>query len=280
MSVGPSEMTCDRTPETLAASWKGELSPGEAEALAAHLAACAACRAEAETLSSLWSGLGRLPEEAPSPRLRERFDALLADTIAAERGGRVLRPDFEAGRPRRPIRTSVVRFGAIAASAAIAATLAVGVFVGTEIAGRRDATRMAALADEVASLRETVTLALLAESSPSERLRGVAYGREVSGADARVAEALLDALLADPNVNVRLAALEALRPLALRPDGRPRLVAAIPDQESPLVQLSLIELLLETDSAAARRDLAQLLDNTNLDPVVRAHLRDRLGRSV
>jgi hypothetical protein len=139
---------------------------------------------------------------------------------------------------------------------------------------------MAALADEVASLRETVTLALLAESSPSERLRGVAYGREVSGADARVAEALLDALLADPNVNVRLAALEALRPLALRPDGRPRLVAAIPDQESPLVQLSLIELLLETDSAAARRDLAQLLDNPNLDPVVRAHLRDRLGRSV
>ena len=87
----------------------------------------------------------------------------------------------------------------------------------------------------------------------------------------------------DPNVNVRLAALDALRPMATRPDARPRLVAAVATQESPLVQLSLIDLLLESDGALAqstRHDLAQLLDNPELDPVVRGYLRDRLGRSV
>jgi hypothetical protein len=54
----------------------------------------------------------------------------------------------------------------------------------------------------------------------------------------------------------------------------------VAQQESPLVQLSLLALLLESDGPAARRDLEQLLDNPNLDPVVRGYLRDRLGRSI
>ena len=57
---------------------------------------------------------------------------------------------------------------------------------------------------------------------------------------------LFTRLLEDPNVNVRLAALEALRPLAARGDRRGDFVAAVARQESPLVALSLIDLLLES----------------------------------
>ena len=92
--------------------------------------------------------------------------------------------------------------------------------------------------------------------------------------------ALFSRLLEDPDVNVRLAALEALRPLATRDDRRGELIAAVARQESPLVALSLIDLLLESNDAAARRDLEQLLANPHLDPVVRGYLRDRLGRSA
>ena len=92
--------------------------------------------------------------------------------------------------------------------------------------------------------------------------------------------ALFTRLLEDPNVNVRLAALEALRPTANRADHRGRLVAAVSRQESPLVALSLIDLLIESGTPAARHDLEQLLANDQLDPVVRGYLRDRLGRSA
>ena len=92
--------------------------------------------------------------------------------------------------------------------------------------------------------------------------------------------ALFDAMLSDPDVNVRLAALDALAPRASRADERPRLISAVARQDSPLVQLSLVDVLLESADPAAQRDLEQLLDNPNLDPVVRGYLRDRIGRSL
>jgi hypothetical protein len=157
---------------------------------------------------------------------------------------------------------------------------------------------------EVGDLHEMVALSLLERGSVSERLQGVSYGREISSGegqsgrgtrgtrgtrglpgspdvkDDRIVSALFARLIEDPNVNVRLAALEALRPTAAQPGRRSELVAAVTRQDSPLVALSLIDLLLESGDAAARRDLEQLLANPKLDPVVRGYLRDRLGRSA
>lgn len=267
--------TCDETAERLAASWAGELDAAGRAALDAHLAECAACRAEAAELGRLWRALGELPAEEPDPRLRARFAAMLAAEVARERGAGVLRPRF--GRPRG---VRLAMSPAVRRFAALAAVLVVGVLAGSELARRRDDRQLEALRGEVASLHATVTTALLAGQSSSERLRGVAYGREASALDPQVAEALIEALRHDPDVNVRLAALEALRPLAGRAAERPKLVAALDRQSSPLVQLSLIDVLLESDGAAARGDLARLLDDANLDPAVRGYLRSRLGKST
>lgn len=265
-------MNCDEAMERMAGSWKGELPEDERAALAAHLGNCAACRAEDEALSALWREVAALPDSEPSPALRARFETMLAAELARERGATVARPEF--GRRRAPVGPWVTRF------AAIAATLAIGVFAGSQLAQRRDDRQIDALRREVASLHETVATALLAGGSSTDRLAGVAYGRGVSGSDPRVAEALLQALLHDPDVNVRLSALEALRPLAGRDPERPKLVAALARQDSPLVQLSLIEVLLDADGEAARGELRRLLDHPRLDPAVRGYLRSRLGRSA
>jgi hypothetical protein len=268
----------ERIPEWLA----GELDEERLAELRAHLEACAGCAEEAEVLERLWRGLGEGPA-APTPRLRARFDTMLAREIAAGSvSARVVpfeRPARPGAAPARPAfaGAGLLRF------AAAAALVAVGVYLGSELSGRRSAREAEALRAEMRSLHETVALALLAEPSPSERLKGVAYGRDLSAEDANVSAALFRAMLEDPNVNVRLAALDALRPMAERPETRTRLVAAVAEQESPLVQLSLIDLLLESGGLAGeqtRRDLQQLLDNPDLDPVVRGYLRDRLGRSA
>jgi hypothetical protein len=200
---------------------------------------------------------------------------MLAAELERESAGNVLRPEFG-----RPLAARFAAAPALRRFAALAAVLVVGVLAGSELARRRDDRQLEALRGEVASLHATVTTALLAGQSSSERLRGVAYGREVSALDPRVADALIEALRRDPDVNVRLAALEALRPLAARVEERPKLVAAMDRQSSPLVQLSLIDVLLESDGASGRRDLARLLDDPHLDPAVRGYLRSRLGRST
>ncbi len=275
------EISCDEAAGRMATSWREGLSDAERAGLAAHLDSCAACAAEAAQLAELWRRVGELPVGEPSPRLAAGFEAMLAAELAEERAGRgVLRPDFAAGR------TPAVRPGPprlspwVSRFAAVAATLAIGVLAGTELASRRGDRQIEVLRAEVASLQETVATALLAGESSSQRLAGVAYGRGVSQSDPRVADALLGALENDPDVNVRLAALEALRPLAGREAERPRLVAALSRQASPLIQLSLIEMLLESDGDRGREELRRLLDDDRLDPALRGHLRGRLGGSI
>ncbi len=267
-------MRCQEMSERIPEWLTGELGERELAELRDHLASCAGCAAEARAMERLWQGLAELPDETPSAPMRARFEALLEREAAREKR-EVLSLEARRAGGWLPFSTApLLRY------AALAAILTLAVFVGSELSRRRDARAMADLQNEVHSLHESVTLALLSEHSPSERLKGVSYGRDLTAHDPRVAEALFEAMLKDPDVNVRLAALDALKPVAARPASRNRLAAAIPSESSPLVQLSLIDLLLESDGAAARHDLEQLLDNPKLDPVVRGYLRDRLGRSA
>ncbi len=89
-------------------------------------------------------------------------------------------------------------------------------------------------------MRQLVTLSLLQQQSASERLRGVDYAYRVDQSDTQVLAALLHAVNHDPNVNVRLAAVDALRKFA----------------GSPAVRGTLDQSLVETGFAdgAARAD--------------------------
>ena len=297
-------MTCETLQERLTARLQGELGPAELAELDLHLAGCAGCAAEAAGSEELWRALGETGEPVPSARMRDRLAAVIAAEAAAERARASAAPlSFPGRREEQEARPGGSFDRRLLA---LAAMLLVGLGLGYLLFGR-NADDVATLRREVGDLHTMVALSLLEKSSVSERLQGVAYSREVGverdfgvartggvagssgGGNAggspparneQVVAALFTRLLEDPNVNVRLAALEALRPLAAHADRRGEFVAAVARQQSPLVALSLIDLLLESDGAAARHDLEQLLDNEQLDPVVRGYLRDRLGRSA
>jgi hypothetical protein len=161
-----------------------------------------------------------------------------------------------------------------------AGALAAGLIAGF-LGGRaqRPPTEVEDLRREVRSLVQVVALSLLENESPSERLLGVRYGRE-AGTDARVLEALLDVVRYDPNVNVRLAAVDALAPTASGEPVRQELLAAIDLQGSPLVQIALLDLLLAVDGAEMERALSTLLRSGQLDREVGDHLKQRLELNV
>jgi hypothetical protein len=95
-----------------------------------------------------------------------------------------------------------------------------------------------------------------------------------------VVAALVSAATTDPSVNVRLAAIEALAPRAAEPPVFDRLVRALPEQDSPLVQVALVDLLLESDGEAARQAAGRLAADDKTDPAVRRHVRERLGSLI
>ena len=74
---------------------------------------------------------------------------------------------------------------------------------------------IAAMRNEMRELREMVSLSLMQQQSASERLKGVSWTSQIDQPGGELVLALLDALMHDPNVNVRLATIDALERFAV-----------------------------------------------------------------
>src|ERR1043165_9398022 len=101
-----------------------------------------------------------------------------------------------------------------------------------------------------------VALSLMQQQSATDRLKGVSWSYRLQEPSADVLHALLDTLMHDSNVNVRLATVDALRQFGNQPVVRRGLVDAMARQESPMVEISLIDLavdLRESESIVALR---------------------------
>jgi hypothetical protein len=263
-------MTCDQVKEHIADYLAGALSPTEAEELDDHFAQCAGCKQEAAALTETWEMLGLLEQEQPSAQLRPRFYA----SLEAYRQG------LESAAPA-PARRKFFDWGAVgwAGSPAFrfawsAALLAVGVVVGLGAAGwlggrDRSRTDLAGLQEEVHRMRQLVTLSLLEQQSASERLRGVDYSSRVDQSDTQVLAALLHAVNHDPNVNVRLAAVDALRKFSGNPAVKGSLDQSLVKQDSPMVQLALIDFIVDERDKAALPSLTALERSSTADKNVR-----------
>jgi len=133
----------------------------------------------------------------------------------------------------------------------------------------RDSAEVSHLRGEVDNMRQLVALSLMQQQSASDRLRGVNYAYRVEPSDPEVLAALLTTVNHDPNVNVRLAAVDALKNFTDNPVGRKGLVQALPKQDSPLVQIAILDQIVELRDRSADSTIQFLLSKQNVNPDVR-----------
>ena len=264
-------MSCDRIREQIADYLAGRLEDAARGKFEAHTESCAACRAEIEELSDVWQQMDDLPAPEPDPAMRRRFLEVLEAYQAGMAAGRSERPSAAAPKrswsctlwPARP-----------AWQAVVAATLVIAGRVGGRYAFAprpvaEPQNEVAQLRGQVESLRQLVALSLLQEQSPSSRLRGVNYAYQVAQPDDQVEQALLRAVNHDSNVNVRLSAVDALQKFAGSPDVRRALADAIPVQDSPLVQVAIIDLLAQLNDRDADPVLRKAAEDARFNAAVR-----------
>jgi len=128
---------------------------------------------------------------------------------------------------------------------------------------------LAQLKGQVESLRQLVALSLLQEQSPSSRLRGVTYSYQMTQPDRQVEQALLHAVTHDSNVNVRLSAVDALAKFMGNPEVRRALADSLPLQDSPLVQVAVIDVLVQGNDKGAAPALEKISNDMAVDQAVR-----------
>ena len=128
---------------------------------------------------------------------------------------------------------------------------------------------VAQLQGQVENLRQLVSLAMLNQSSPGSRLEGVVYAQQLARPDNEVEQALVQAARRDPNVNVRLAAVDGLGRYGSDPAVRRTLADGLLREESPLVQVALIELLVNAHARDCAVEMKQLAASPDAEPIVR-----------
>ncbi|HLJ48613.1 MAG TPA: zf-HC2 domain-containing protein [Bryobacteraceae bacterium] len=251
-------MNCEDARRNFAEYWHGTLDSAGMDALESHLKVCEGCRAEADGLKEIWGALGEMPEEQPGIGLRSRFYASLRDWEQHE----IARRHRSWWMPHPMIQ--------IAAGLVI---LVSGLVIGNLTARNAVSNpgQVAQLEKEVNSMRQLVTLSLLQQQNASDRLRGVTWSYRVEQSDSEVLAALLTAVNHDPNVNVRLAAVDALHNFADSPVGRRGLVQALGKQTSPLVQIAILDQIVDLHDKTASPAIQKLAETAELNPEVKEH---------
>ncbi|WP_218154982.1 HEAT repeat domain-containing protein [Robiginitalea myxolifaciens] len=123
-------------------------------------------------------------------------------------------------------------------------------------------------------------LTLLEEPIASRRLQGVNQVAEMSSADEQVIRALLQTLITDSNVNVRLAAVEVLKGYTDIPIVREGLVSAIPHQDSPMLQITLAALMAEIQEQSSVAPLRIIIEKEQTDSIVRRALEESVKQII
>ena len=275
-------MNCQRVQDQFLDYQDGSLPPDASAEVRAHLASCPACQREWSALQEITRKLDQLPAAEPSARMREQFYAMLE---ARQR-------EADAPSPFALARSRIDRLceALLPARPALQAAFALALLAGGLLAGARflrpaatpaadPAAReeLAALRAQVDGMGRLVTYSLLQQKSTSERLQSILATLDLPSPDRQVLTDLVGALAFDPSVNVRLSAVEALAPHTADAVVRAGLLAALPRESAPLVQVAMIELLARARETGAAPVLEQLARNEQADTHVRQAARRALA---
>ncbi|MEM9671896.1 MAG: HEAT repeat domain-containing protein [Bacteroidota bacterium] len=198
---------------------------------------------------------GELPTPTPSARMRENFYTMLGEWDSA--------PKLSWWQRITESLNGSVRVSQLVAGALV---LAVGIALGFWLSpAQRYESQIVHLSSEVQQMREAMVLTLLEQPSAMQRLKAVSISTDLSSATDKVHHALLRTLNEDAQVNVRLAALEALLPYAQDSLVRQGLVQSIAQQDDPLMQIALAQAMVELQEKKAVEPLEDLLEQENLN---------------
>jgi anti-sigma factor RsiW len=278
--------------EELVAYLSGNLDERTTARVAEHLGGCESCGRELDSLRKAWLSLGSVPDEVPDPRMAERFRRTLDAFIASESAGSREAREADGGRAHRataPVR-SVGKAGwfdwfspphpALQFALVLVLFLAggiVGGMLGYRMgSGDVDTGGMVQLREEVRTVNRLLIVSLLQQQSASERLQGVSWSYKFDRSDPEVTGALLQALNQDPNVNVRLAALDAVSGSIDQPEVRAGLIHSLEHQTSPMIQLAVIDLVVRGGIKESTDALKKLKEAPGVNDVVKQRVEQAL----
>jgi hypothetical protein len=115
------------------------------------------------------------------------------------------------------------------------------------------------------------------KASASEQIKLISQVSQQSNTNVKVLQALIYTLNNDDNVNVRMAAAEALFHFKNEQPARESLIQALKRESDPNMQITLIDMLVKMREKKAVNVMQVLLMKNHLDKIVRNELEQGIG---
>ena len=254
----------------------GVLNDEDARRVDEHLSACEDCRTELAATRSMLSQLDGFELEEPSGSLKRNFRSMIDSYSLGMSDKKISWHEtivnrLESWWPKRP----VVQF------MTTVAVLIIGLITGLNInKNAAPGNDIAQLHSDMYNLNKVVMTSLLNQSSAADRISGLTMTSQLKNVDTQFYSTLLLLLNSDPNVNVRLAAVNALTNFADDEYVRHELIISLGIQTSPLVQISLIDLLASIKEADSSSTLIKMIGNPEVDRHVKERARKALKQFI
>lgn len=283
-------MNCERVRERMMEWLDGRIDPATATELKAHVDHCPECQRELAQTRQMVTLLEVPAAVRPSPALRRNvLAAIEAEKNDAQKAGAGASGSRRTGAVRDGARPPGAlargqwlsgRWGAWALTAGGCALLAAGFVVGRHsgsapgaIAASAPATQqdIAALKSQMDTVGQLVnyTLQRQQNASTNQRLEGVLSTAALRKPDRQAIDSLIGTVALDPSANVRMSAVQALYAHADQEVVRTAIEVSLPREQSPLVQLAMIDFLAAAQDHDARPVLEKISATDTADPNVR-----------
>jgi hypothetical protein len=263
-------MNCQTCREQMIELADARLGENAAATVRAHILGCAECGADFETLSRTLGELDALPSSPPTHRLRARVMGHIETEKLTQRNRAAWASSIRsaAGASHRPAWVL-----ALLQALGAGALVVLGFFVGERAATER---QLAEIRAKVDTMGQLVEQSVLQKRTAGDRLETVLTEATTRKPDERAIDGLINSLAFDTSVNVRLNALNALYSHADQEVVRAGVLACLPRETNPLVQVSMIDFLVATKAREASPELVKLAGDDKAD----ADVRDSARRAI
>lgn len=251
-------MKCEDVNIELPAYIDGILDKETTEAVRSHLENCGDCRKLYSEMNSFLRFMDTFPEEKAPVGMKDEFMKLVEEEMPQKQKRIIMVPAW-------------MKVAAMIVMAMV--TYSTGYYLGNEKGEEK--TRQLEVA--LNQTKQQVLLAGLQEYTGPQKIQAV-YSISQSGlsGDALV-DALVNTMNSDKNVNVRLAAINALSGMMKDNEKvKKEMIRSLSLQDNALLQISLIQELTESGVKEAKDEIESIVESEKTDQNVKAYAKDMI----
>jgi hypothetical protein len=249
-------MKCEEVEEKMIDYLDNNLDETERQGIEKHLEFCERCLDEVREIQNVMKMISKDEMVKPDDSMRIRFYHMLHSEIKKSESKNLA---YSAGDSRSWY--ILPRYRVAAGFAILICGTFLGIFIHSGMWRSKDTAELKQLHSEVTELKKTALFTMLNEESSSNRIQALNYADDIGNADEAVIEVLVRTLNHDKNVNVRMAAAYALAKFSDQRQVCDSLVKSLSLQDDPILQVTLINILVERKEKSALKPIQQIINS-------------------